>query len=236
MNGERIMGMGRGGSLPEYSQHLLEVSSLDLYIHIEAQIDNTLDKYFTATRGNNWFTMDLQRTTKQAPHCAVLLIRLSQWAVEYASSDLPFPLLMLIVIDISHTLVPAPLQWTRKPLNITNNKIHSYDAIIHPETLPYGNYGHPHGAAVTRRLWKDFAVTSKVWPSGILCMWKATAFIFCPFVIPVCRSPLLHSSIRPLISPSISSYSLCSMRICLSCPCEACAFIYRRLGSIVHFF
>lgn len=53
--------------------------------------------------------MDLQWTSKRAPHCVVLLvILLSQWAVEYASSDLPFPLLMLIVIDISCTQHARP--------------------------------------------------------------------------------------------------------------------------------
>lgn len=56
--------------------------------------------------------MDPQWTSARAPHCVVLLlILLSQWAVEYASSDLPFPLLMLIVIDISCTqrTRPGPL-------------------------------------------------------------------------------------------------------------------------------
>lgn len=32
--------------------------------------------------------------------------------------------------------------------------------------------------------------------------------IVCPFIIPVWFSPLLHSSISPFISPSISSYRL----------------------------
>lgn len=68
-------------------------------------------------------------------------------------------------------------------------------------------------------------------------LWKATAFIFCPFIIPVYFSPLLHSSIRPFISPSISSYSLCSTRgsICHGL-CDVCAFIYRHLIPASHFF
>lgn len=155
--------------------------------------------------------------------------------MEYASSDLPFPLLMLIVIDISRTPVPAPLQWTRKPLNISNNENPSNSAIIHAETLPYWNYRRPYVAALTQYLWKDFAVTSKAWSSGILCMLKATPFIFCPFIIPVYFSLLLHLSIRPLVSPSIRSYSLCSTcgLVCRGL-CDACVFIYRHLIPNVH--
>lgn len=53
-------------------------------------------------------TMDLQRICSEvvpepSHRVVLLLILLSQWAVEYASGDLPFPLLMLIVIDISCT-------------------------------------------------------------------------------------------------------------------------------------
>lgn len=61
--------------------------------------------------------MDLQGLNQWAPHCVVLLLMLlSQWSVDCAWSDLPSPLVMQMVID--GTPVPAPLQWTGKPLNI----------------------------------------------------------------------------------------------------------------------
>lgn len=65
------------------------------------------NKYFSCRRRRcDRFVLALQRTSEQAPHCVVLL--LSQWAVEYASSELPFPLLMLMVIDICCTQSARP--------------------------------------------------------------------------------------------------------------------------------
>lgn len=52
--------------------------------------------------------------------------------------------------------------------------------------------------------------SQKVWQSGSLCIWKATTSIFCPFITPVFFSTVVHSSISPFISPSISSGGLCS--------------------------
>ena len=62
--------------------------------------------------------MDLLWTTKWAPHCVVLLlILLSRWAVQYASSDLPSSLLMLIVTDISCTQARQPWPLCSGPEN-----------------------------------------------------------------------------------------------------------------------
>lgn len=92
------------------------------------------------------------------------------------------------------------------------------------------------------RRWPDVSEkillsSERLYPSGILCMWKTTAFIFCPSIITVYFSPALHSSIRPFISPSINSYRLCSTcgSICHDL-CDACAFLYRHLNPNVHLF
>lgn len=185
--------------------------------------------------------MDLQWTSARAPHCVVLLlILLSQWAVEYASSDLPFPLLMLIVIDISCTqrTRPGPLcsgpenhrtLATIKSLKRCNNP---------PRDITIAELRASVWCNVDPISLKRFCCHLKrLWPSGTLCVWRATAFIFGPFIIPVYFSPVLHSSIRPFISPSISSYRLCSTcgSICQGL-CDACALVYRHLSPTVHLF
>lgn len=102
-------------------------------------------------------------------------------------------------------------------------------------TLPYWNCGHTRAARHRpRHLCQDCVVIAPALAavsSPFVQQGRKAASIVRPFIIPVWSSPLLHSSIRPFISPSISPYRL-FLRTWIhpSRPGHRPRFTYRRLG------